>query len=120
MGRVVNLMLLAAMIVGAIVTYDMKHDAEVAAAEVAWLQTEVAKEKDKIAVLRAELSLLTQPGRLQAVVDAYDDYFQLAPFQPDQIATIDEIPLRPIEANDSGGRTSATAGVGAIIRPATP
>ncbi len=35
MGRVFNLILLAAMIVGAVVTYDMKHKAELAADRVA-------------------------------------------------------------------------------------
>jgi hypothetical protein len=98
--RIFNFLLLVAMLIGAAVTYDMKHKAEVAAAEVARLQAEIAKEKDAVALLKAEWSLLTQPGRLQSVVEKYADHFQLQPFSPSQIATIDEIPVKPIGAPD--------------------
>jgi len=96
--RVFNFALLAIMIVGAMVTYDMKHKAEVAADTVARLQVDIAKEKDRLAILRAEWSVLTQPSRLQSVVEKYADHFKLAPFSPDQIATIAEIPMRPATA----------------------
>ena len=96
--RIFNFVLLALMIVGAAVTYDMKHNAEMAADKVARLQADIAKEKDKLALLRAEWSLLTQPSRLQSVVDKYADHFQLQPFSPKQIATIDEIPLKQVPA----------------------
>jgi hypothetical protein len=92
--RIFNLLLLVAMIIGAAVTYDMKHKAEMAADRVARLQADIAKEKDQIAVLRAEWALLTQPARLQSVVDKYADYFKLQPFSPKQIATIDDIPMK--------------------------
>jgi hypothetical protein len=98
--RILNFLLVAAMIVGAGVTYSMKRKAEIAAAEVARIQAEVAKEKDRLALLKAEWSMLTQPGRLQGVVEKYADYFELAPFAPDQIAAIDEIPLRPVGGKD--------------------
>ena len=93
--RLFNIVLLVAVIVGAAITYNMKHKAELAAAENARLEAEIAKEKDSIALLKAEWSLLTQPSRLQALVDKYADHFQLQPFSPAQIATIDDIPLRP-------------------------
>ena len=98
MGRIFNLVLVVAMLAGAIVTYDMKHKAEVAADHVAALQADIAKEKDSISLLRAEWSVLTQPARLQSVVDKYADHFKLQPFSPTQIATIDEIPMRPADA----------------------
>jgi hypothetical protein len=98
--RIFSFILLAAMIVGAVVTYDMKRKAEDAANQVARLQTEIAREKDRLAALRAEFSRLTQPGRLQAVIEQHADYFALEPFSPDQIATIGEIPLRPIGGDD--------------------
>lgn len=96
--RIFNLVLLVAMIIGAAVTYDMKHKAEMAADRVARLQADIAREKDKLALLRAEWSLLTQPARLQSVVEKYADYFKLQPFSPKQLASIDEIPLKPVPA----------------------
>jgi hypothetical protein len=98
--RIFSFVLLAAMIVGAVVTYDMKRRAESAANEVARLQADIGREKDRLAALRAEYSLLTQPGRLQAVVEQHAGYFALEPFSPDQVATIGEIPLRPIGGDD--------------------
>ncbi len=97
MGRVFNLALLVAMIVGAVVTYDMKHRAEIIADKVARLQAETAEEKDEIALLKAEWSMLTQPARLQDVVEAYADHFHLEPFTPEHIATVQEIPFRPLD-----------------------
>jgi len=120
MGRAINVVLFAAMIAGAVVTYDMKHDAEVAAADLARLQAEVAKEKETIALLKAELSLLTQPARIQSVVAAHDGYFKLVPFTPDHIGTIDEIPFRPIAAHGSDKPNAAGPAVTGPIRLATP
>lgn len=100
MARIFNLVLLTVMLIGAIITYDMKHKAEKAADRVTRLQTEVTREKEAIQLLRAELSMLIQPGRLQAVVARYSDYFKLEPFSPAQYATLDEIPLRPAGPTD--------------------
>lgn len=98
--RIFNLVLLVVMIIGAVVTYDMKHKAEKAAERVARLEAQITREKDAMQLLRAELSMLTQPGRLQAVVDRYVDYFKLAPFLPSQYATLDEIPVKSIGPAD--------------------
>ncbi len=100
MGRFVNLVLLAMMLVGAVITYDLKRQTGSAAADVARLNAEIARERDRIANLRAEWSMRTQPGRLQAVVEEHAGFFQLEPFAPEQIGTIGEIPLRPLGGND--------------------
>jgi hypothetical protein len=94
--RIFNFLLLALMIVGAGVTYDMKHKAEVAAERVAKLEADIARERDSIALLRAEWAMLTQPGRLQDVIEKYNAYFKLEPFSPKQLASIDDIPLKPV------------------------
>ncbi|MEX0851929.1 MAG: hypothetical protein WD036_01395 [Bauldia sp.] len=117
MGRVFNVALLSIMIVGAIVTYQMKHQAEMAAAEVARLEAETAEEKNRIALLKAEWSMLTQPGRIQSVVEKYADYFELQPFSPDQIGTIAEIPLRPVgQDGDASQALARLAAGGAAVR----
>jgi hypothetical protein len=100
MIRIVNLVLLVVMIIGAVATYDMKHKAEKAAERVARLEAQIAREKDAMQLLRAELSMLTQPARLQAVVDRYVDYFKLAPFTASQYATLDEIPMKSVGPED--------------------
>ncbi len=118
MARLLNLLFVVVMIAGAALTYDMKHKAELAADHVARLQDQIAKEKDRITVLKAEWSMLTQPARLQELVGKYSDYFKLQPFSPEQVATIDQIPLRPAGISDDASRTLArlAAGEGGNIR----
>ena len=115
MGRIVNLILLAAMLVGAAVTYDMKHKAELAADRVAALQADIARQKQEIILLKAEWSMLTQPSRLQATIQSYADHFQLQPFSPDQIATIDEIPMKPVTIDDQAAEKLARIAAGEPI-----
>ena len=105
--RILNLVLFVVMIAGAAVTYDMKHKAELAAAHNARLAAAIAKDKDSIALLRAEWALLTQPSRLQTLVDKYADHFQLQPFSPTQLATVDEVPLRPPPTAPASTATAA-------------
>ena len=98
MGRIFNAVLLTVMIIGAAITYSMKHQAEEAANKVARLQADIAREKDAMSVLRAEWSMLTQPSRLQSIVTRYSDHFDLEPFAASQIASMAEIPEKPIDA----------------------
>ena len=109
MGRIFNLILLGVMIVAAAMTYDLKYNAESAANRVARLQSDIAKERAKIQALRAEWSMLDQPARLQALVEAHADHFQLAPFSPDQIATVADIPMRPVPPDPIGELVSGVA-----------
>jgi hypothetical protein len=110
MNRFVNSILIAIMLVGAAVTYNMKYKAESAADHVARLQNEIAKEKEAIQALRAEWSMLDQPGRLQALVDRHADYFKLQPFAPDQFVTVDQIPQKPAATDPIGDLAGVAAG----------
>jgi cell division protein FtsL len=96
MFRIVNAVLLAVMIVAAGITYVMKHQAEEAATTVTKLQRKIAKEKEAVGVLKAEWSFLTQPGRLQALAAKHGDYFKLEPFSAAQLASLDELPIKPV------------------------
>jgi hypothetical protein len=109
MGRILNLVLVGAMIIAAAITYDLKYNAESAANRVARLQTDVAREKAKIQALKAEWSMLDQPARLQALVEAHADYFKLAPFSPNQMATVGDIPMRPVPPDPIGELVSGVA-----------
>jgi len=109
-GRIFNLVLVLAMIGAAVVTYNLKHEAEASASRVARLHTAIAREREAIALLKAEWSMLSQPGRLQQLVERYDDHFRLEPFSASQIATLDEVPLRAVDvAPEPGEATVADA-----------
>ena len=70
----------------------------------------VPESGDSIQTLKAEWSLLDQPGRLQALVDRHADYFQLQPFASDQVVTIDQIPQKPVEPDPIGALAGVPAG----------
>lgn len=97
MSRLINCLFLAVMIVAAVIVYDLKHRVENASMNVARLEAEIEKERDAIALLNAEWSHLTQPARLQELVDRYGMYFELQAIGADQIATANDIPIRPLD-----------------------
>lgn len=112
MGRIFGILLVAAMIGGAILTYDTKHRAELAGEAVATLRDDAARERNTIALLRAELSVLTQPGRLQALTERFKNELGLATMEVTQIVTVDEIPTKPPVVIGSAAETKpAAAGV---------
>ena len=120
MGRIVNVILLAMMIVSAVATYDMKHKAELAAERVASLQGDIAREKRDITLLKAEWSMLTQPGQLQAAITKSADHFRLAPFTPDQIASVDEIQMKPTGVDSKASDTLARIAAGELTAVPKP
>jgi len=110
MGRIVNAVLLAVMMVAAGVTYGLKHRAEVEADNIASLQSAIGSEKQSITMLRAEWSKLTQPSWLQALVTRYNDQFKLQAFSAAQVAILDEVPAKPADPKDMIAKKIAAAG----------
>lgn len=95
MMRMINFVLIALMLVGAGVVYDFKYEAEKATAKVARINRKIEAEKDAIATLKAEWSLLNQPKRLQELAEKHHAYLELDPLDPTQIGSIDDIPFKP-------------------------
>lgn len=106
MGRYFNVVLLVLTIAGAMVTYAMKHRAEVAADHVAALKNRIHEEKEALNLLKAEWSVLDQPARLQGLVSRYADFLELAPLDVNQIATLSDVPLKPIVMPEIDGVTT--------------
>ena len=97
MMRYLNVFFLIAMITAAALVYDRKYDAEGVAGEVAALRQKIDEEKNAIQDLRAEWSVLTQPARLQGLVERYPDQFGLKPMEPDQITRLQDLPAKPVD-----------------------
>lgn len=95
--RTTDVVLIAVMLSAAAFTYKTKHDAEAMMRRVSELETGIQLEKDAIDVLKADWSLLTQPGRLETLTEIYKDELGLAVLDPRQIAqpqALGAIPLR--------------------------
>lgn len=94
MMRLVNIVLVSAMLIGMSVVYAIKYESGRATANLARLERAIGQERETIATLGAEWSLLNQPRRLQEFAERYHSYLELDRLNPDQIATIDDIPMR--------------------------
>lgn len=97
MNRLITGILLTLMIGAAIVVYDLKHRVETASVHVAGLERDIEREREAIALLKAEWSHLTQPTRLQELIERYGTVFELENIEATQISTIADIPLKPID-----------------------
>lgn len=101
MLRAINFLLVALMLAGAGVVYDLKYEAERATNKVAKISHKIDAERDAIATLKAEWSLLNQPRRLQDLAERYHAYLELDPLEPTQIGTLDDIPFKPAVSGDA-------------------
>ena len=97
------MVLIAVMVSAAAFTYTTKHAAEAELSKVRKLEAAIRFEEETIDVLKADWSLLTQPPRLQRLAEAYHDELQLAPVEAHQMATIEELPQRPLRIEDIVG-----------------
>lgn len=104
MIRIVHLVAVALVIFTSFALYRVKYEAGEKARELAALRTEIAAEKDMIAVLRAEWSHLNRPARLQELAARHLD---LRPAGVHQLVTLQDLPSRPAE-RDPYGYTAAT------------
>lgn len=93
MLRSFDLVLIGVMTAAAVVTYTIKHRADEKLTEVRRLETEIRLEKDTIDLLKADWALLTQPNRLQRLINVYQSELALVPTAPTQLAMPKELPM---------------------------
>jgi hypothetical protein len=98
--RLVMPVAFALMIGGAAWTYQAKDEAIAAANHVSDLRDQITQEQVQISLLKAEWSELTEPGRLQALIDQYPEAFPLQPFGIDQMVRIRDLPMAPEDQPD--------------------
>ncbi|MES1991314.1 MAG: hypothetical protein V4441_10230 [Pseudomonadota bacterium] len=90
MIRVLNIVLVLAVIGLSIGLYDIKYRAEIAETKATKIERDIASEQESIRVLRAEWSYLNQPQRMQELAKRY---MKLEPLQPAQIGTFADVPM---------------------------
>jgi cell division protein FtsL len=93
--RLLNLLVIAALIAAATYVYKIKFDSTLQAERVAKLHGEIRKERNAIALLRAEWAKLENPARIQGLAERH---LKLAPIKSTQFDSLDHLPLRPPEA----------------------
>lgn len=95
MLRTLDLVLIVMMVAAAAFTYRVKHQAEQKLEDIHHLQAQIRLQEDTIDLLNADWSVLIQPARLQKLVGFYQPELQLETIQPQQIATLNDLPTYP-------------------------
>lgn len=73
------------------VTYKEKYDGQKALKEMRAIEKLVQKEKDTKNLLETDWAMLTNPTRLQNLVEHYKENLNLKPIKPYQIIKIDDL-----------------------------
>jgi cell division protein FtsL len=92
MIRLINICVIAGLFVAAAYVYKIKFESTERAEQVAKLRTEIRREHDAIAALRAEWSRLDNPARIQELVKRH---LALRPIEQRQFDRLDQLPERP-------------------------
>lgn len=111
--RLLHIFVIGVLIMAASFVYKIKFDSTLQAERVAKMRNELRRERNAIAVLRAEWARLDTPGRIQSLADRH---LALKPLKPVQIDSFDRLPDRPLPpAAPQGGD-----GISALLAPALP
>jgi hypothetical protein len=93
--RFLHLIVVAALVTAAVYVYKIKFDSALQAERVARLRTDLRKERDAIASLRAEWAQLNNPTRIQGLVQRH---LKLRPVEATQFDSFAALPERPADA----------------------
>ena len=110
--RLLNIMVIGALILAASFVYKIKFDSTLQAERVGKVAGELRRERDAIATLRAEWAKLDTPGRIQGLAERH---LALRPILPTQFDNLDRLPARPPVVPPP-----STDPIGAMLAPVPP
>jgi cell division protein FtsL len=93
MLRLINIAVIGALVLAAAWVYEIKYSSTRQAEQVAKLRTEIRRERDAIAVLRAEWAQLDNPDRIQILARKHLTLKMIEGTQFDSLAALPEKPV---------------------------
>ena len=99
--RILNLIVVGVLILAAAYVYRIKFDSTVQAERLAKIRSEVRRERDAIAGLRAKWGELDNPARIEALAK---HFLPLKPIESTQYSSLDQLPERPPELVQPGSQ----------------
>jgi hypothetical protein len=102
--RLLNILVICALVVAASAVYKIKFDSTLQAEKVAKMRSQLRRERNAIAVLRAEWARLQTPGRVQALAGRH---LALQPVKPTQFGDLNDLPPRPVVPPTAGDPIAA-------------
>lgn len=109
--RFLNILVICTLVLAAAAVYKIKFDSTLQGARVANLSNELLRERDAIAVLRAEWAKLDTPERIQGLADRH---LALQRIKPTQFDDFDHLPPR------SPLPPAGADAIGAMLAPSAP
>jgi cell division protein FtsL len=106
--KLLHIIAIGALVSSALYAYSIKYETTLQAEQLQKLKAKAQRERDAIAVLKAEWQFLNRPERLQALADKHLD---LQPLTTAQIVRLSDIPNRGPKV-DSIGRKLEDLGLG--------
>lgn len=107
MIRLLHLIAICLLVGSAGYVYSIKYETLYYAEQLAKLKHKIQREREAIAVVKAEWAMLNRPERLQRMVEQHLD---LQPMNVQQLARLSEIPNKP-QKNDEIGRKLEALGL---------
>ena len=98
--RFINFFVIAALVIAAAFVYEIKFETTLQAERLAKLRSEIRRERDAIAVLRAEWAKLDSPARIQRLARRH---LPMQPIVATQIDNLDQLPERPAQVAAPAG-----------------
>lgn len=108
MLRALNVLVIAALVMAAAYVYKIKFESTLQAERVSKMRAEVRRERDAIAILRAEWTQLDRPDRIQNLAQRH---LKLKAVEVAQFDALDKLPERPVQIVPPGTADP----IGAII-----
>ncbi len=114
--RILNLVVIAVLVLAAAYVYRIKFASTVQAERLAKIRSQVRKERDTIAALRAEWGELDNPARIEALAKRF---LPLKPIAPTQFDSLDHLPDRPPQFIKPGSKDPIGAMIENLEEPET-
>jgi hypothetical protein len=128
--RVLNLIVIGALVLAAAYVYRIKYEATAQAERLDKLRDELRHERDKIAALRAEWGALDDPARIEALTKRF---LKLKPVESTQFDNFAHLPDQPPDymrpgskdpiggmIDHLGGPADVTSSITAPLEPSAP
>jgi cell division protein FtsL len=106
--KLLHVVAIGALVSSALYAYTIKYGTTLEAEQLQKIKSKAQREREAIAVLKAEWQFLTRPDRLQALADRHLD---LQPFSVTQVVRASDIPNRGPKV-DAIGRKLEDLGLG--------
>lgn len=97
--RIMHLAAIGGLISSALYAYSIKYETTLQAEKLVKLKHMAQRERDAIAILRAEWQLLNTPERLQEFARRTPD---LIPLQVHQVGSFAELPMKQVKSDEIG------------------